>query len=111
MMPPSLSSEGNRLLAAGMYPEAIQSFENALKSDPNDARCLLGLAKAQIATGSEDAALANLEKLLKIRPDHLEAKSHRGFILAKRGDPQGAADMDAASKERKAGFEEHFNYG
>jgi tetratricopeptide (TPR) repeat protein len=111
MMPPSLSSEGNRLLAAGMIPEAIQSFENALKSDPNDARCLLGLAKAHLASGSQDAALANLEKLLKLRPDHLEAKSHRGFILAKRGDPQGAAEMDAAAKDRRAGFEEHFNYG
>ena len=33
MMPPSLSSEGNRLLAAGMFPEAIQSFERALQSD------------------------------------------------------------------------------
>jgi tetratricopeptide (TPR) repeat protein len=111
MMPPSLSSEGNRLLAGGMFPEAIQSFENALKSDPNDARCLLGLAKAQLATGAQDAALANLEKLLKVKPDHLEAKSHRGLLLAKRGDPQGAAEMDAAAKDRRAGFEEHFNYG
>ncbi|HEY8208285.1 MAG TPA: tetratricopeptide repeat protein [Myxococcaceae bacterium] len=110
-MPPSLSSEGNRLLAAGMIPEAIASFENALKSDPNDARCLLGLSKAHRATGDDNAALASLDKLLTIKPDHLEAKSHRGFILAKRGDAQGAAEMDAASKDRRAGFEEHFNYG
>jgi len=94
-----------------MYPEAIESFERALKSEPADARCLLGLAKAQLATGAEDAALASLEKLLKVKPDHLEGKSHRGFILARRGNPQGAADMDAAAKDRKAGFEEHFNYG
>jgi len=110
-MPPSLSSEGNRLLAAGMYPEAIQSFENALKSDPNDARCLLGLAKAQLATGAEALALATLEKLLKVRPDHLEGRSHRGAILARKGDPQGAAELEAAAKDRRAGFEEHFNYG
>jgi tetratricopeptide (TPR) repeat protein len=111
MMPPSLSSEGNRLLAAGMFPEAIQSFENALKTDPNDARCLLGLAKAQRATGADAPALATLEKLLKVKPDHLEARSHRGFLLAKKGDAQGAAEMDAAAKDRRAGFEEHFNYG
>ena len=110
-MPPSLSSEGNRLLAAGMYPEAIQSFENALKSDPNDARCLLGLAKAQLATGAEALALATLEKLLKVRPDHLEGRSHRGAILARKGDPQGASELEAAAKDRRAGFEEHFNYG
>lgn len=111
MMPPSLSSEGNRLLAAGMIKEAIQSFEAALKTDPNDARCLLGLAKAHLATSADDAALASLNKLLQAKPDHLEARSHRGFILAKKGDPAGPAELDAVAKDRRAGFDEHFNYG
>jgi tetratricopeptide (TPR) repeat protein len=111
MMPPSLSSEGNRLLAAGMVKEAIASFESALKSDPKDARCLLGLAKAHLAAGATDPALKALERLLEVKPDHLEGRSHRGLILARRGDPKGAEEMDAVTKDRRAGFEEHFNYG
>src|SRR5438034_11240364 len=103
MMPPSMSSEGNRLLAAGMVREAIASFEAALKTDPGDVRCLLGLAKANIAAGQADPALAALDKLLQVRPDHLEARSHRGFILAAKGDPKGAEEMSAVVQDRRAG--------
>lgn len=111
MMPPSLSSEGNRLLAAGMVKEAVASFESALKSDPKDVRCLLGLAKAHLAMGADDPALQTLNQLLEVKPDHLEGRSHRGLILARRGDQKGVEEMDAVSKDRRAGFEEHFNYG
>ncbi|HVE82758.1 MAG TPA: tetratricopeptide repeat protein, partial [Myxococcales bacterium] len=110
-MPPSTSSEGNRLLAAGMYQEAIASFEAALKNDPADARCLLGLAKAFIAQKHDDQALQTLDALMKVKPDHLEARSQRAGILVRKGDPAGPAELAAAAGDRRSGYEEHYAYG
>src|SRR5262249_52169053 len=98
MLGPSLASEGNRLLSAGRIAEAIRSFEAALQTDPSDAKCLLGLAKAQMACAADDAALQTLERLLSLRFDHIEARSHRGVLLARRGDPNGAVEMEAAAR-------------
>lgn len=111
MMPPSTSSEGNRLLAAGLFQQAAASFEAALKNDPADARCLLGLAKAYVQLKMEDLALQTLEALLKLKPDHLEAKSQRGGIMLRKGDPAGAVELQAAAADRRAGYEEHYAYG
>src|SRR5436190_24362221 len=96
---PSLSpsSEGNRLLAAGMFRDALAAYESALKVDPKDVRCLLGTAKAHLAMGAKDEALKALDAVLAIKPDHLEAKSHRGAVLVAKGDPAGAAEVEAAA--------------
>ena len=107
----SASSEGNRLLAAGMFRDAIAAYESALKVDPKDARCLLGLAKAHMALGAPDEALKSLDAVLAVKPEHLEAKSHRGALLVAKGDASGAALLEAAATDRKSGFEEHLNFG
>lgn len=107
----SLSSEGNRLLAAGAVRDAIAAYESSLKVDPKDVRCLLGLGKAHLALGAHDEALKSFEAVLAIRPDHLEAKSQRGVVLVAKGDPAGPAELEAAASDRKAGFEEHLNFG
>jgi tetratricopeptide (TPR) repeat protein len=104
-------SEGNRLLAAGMPAEALKAFQSALAATPGDPKCLLGLAKAHMALDAREAALAALEQLLKIKPDHLEARSHRALIKYAAGDKAALADLEAVARDRHSGFAEHFNYG
>ncbi|HEY8209646.1 MAG TPA: tetratricopeptide repeat protein, partial [Myxococcaceae bacterium] len=104
-------SEGNRLLAAGMPAEALKSFQAALATAPQDPRCLLGLAKAHMALEGREPALAALEALLKLKPDHLEARSHRALIRLAAGDKAAAAELEAVARDRHSGFAEHFNYG
>lgn len=110
---PSLSpsSEGNRLLAAGMFRDAVAAYESALKVDPKDVRCLLGLGKAHNALGAPDEAIKAFDAVLAIKPDHTEAKSHRGVVLVAKGDPSGPAELEAAASDRRSGFEEHLNFG
>jgi tetratricopeptide (TPR) repeat protein len=104
-------AEGNRLLAAGMPAEALKAFQSALASTPGDVKCLLGLAKAHMALEARDAALATLEQLLKVKPDHLEARSHRALLKYAAGDKAALAELEAVARDRHSGFAEHFNYG
>jgi len=104
-------AEGNRLLAAGMPAEALKAFQSALSMTPGDPKCLLGLAKAHLALDARDAALSALEQLLKVKPDHLEAKSHRALIRIAAGDKAAVAELEAVARDRHSGFAEHFNYG
>ena len=104
-------AEGNRLLAAGMPAEALKAFQSALGITPQDAKCLLGLAKAHMALEARDAAMAALEALLKLKPDHLEGRSHRALLRLTAGDTSALADLEAVARDRHSGFAEHFNYG
>jgi Tfp pilus assembly protein PilF len=111
MLPLTRSSEGMRLLSAGQIQEAMQAFESALGQDPKDVKCLLGLARAQIASNQAPAALGTFQKIFQLRPDHLEAKSHLGLLLANMGDAKGAKALEEAAKDRRSGYWEHMNYG
>lgn len=111
MLPFSRSSEGLRLLSLGQVREAIDAFNSALSQDPKDVKCLLGLARAQIATGESDEAIATLDKVFTLRPDHIEARSHKAYVLARKGDAKGIKDLEDVSKDRRAGYFEHLNYG
>jgi len=111
MLPPTRSSEGFRLLSLGQLAEAEAEFQSALQLDPKDVKCLLGLARTQLATGAHDPALKTLEQLFAVKPDHLEAKSLRGLLLTFKGDPRGVKDLEDAAKDRRSGAQEHMNLG
>jgi len=104
-------AEGNRLLAAGMPSEALKAFQSTLAAHPGDPRCLLGVAKAHMAMDAREPALAALDELLKVKPDHMEARSHRALLRVVKGEKGAVADLEAAAKDRRAGFAEHFNFG
>src|SRR5204862_6879948 len=74
-------------------------------------RCLVGMAKAHLALEAREPALKALEEVLKLKPDHLEARSHRALIRLAAGDKAALADLEAVARDRHSGFAEHFNYG
>lgn len=53
----SLIADGERQWAEGSYDDAISSFTNALKLDPNNPKAASGLRKAQKAKADEEKAL------------------------------------------------------
>lgn len=111
MLPPNRSSEGNRLLNLGQFAEAKAEFESMLAGDAKDVKCLLGLARAQRALGELDDALATVNKVFAVKPDHLESKSLRGLLRVEKGDAAGVKDLEEAAKDRRSGPAEHINFG
>jgi predicted Zn-dependent protease len=55
---------GQAQLALGQAPDAITSFQAAVKLSPSDFAANLGLGRAELAAGSSDAALAALNAAL-----------------------------------------------
>ena len=53
--------------------EAISCLKTALKYSADEAPIRLDLADALLANGQEEAAMNELERLLKVAPDHVEA--------------------------------------
>lgn len=75
-----LDADVHRTLAAAFvglkqYPRAIEEYEVAIELKPGDAELLFGLAAAQIHSENLSAAKKSLERLLKIDPDHVDART------------------------------------
>jgi tetratricopeptide (TPR) repeat protein len=76
---------GNALAKAGRVPEAIGSFEKALRIKPDhvDAQCNLGIALARM--GRMDEAVEHFEAALRIDPNYVGAENDLGLALAQMG--------------------------
>lgn len=79
--------EGDSNYAAGLdalnkknYKDAAGYFEKAIKSDPNDALAYVGKSKADLGLGNVEAALADANAALKMRPT-AQGFGQRGLIL------------------------------
>lgn len=74
----SLYDQGLAASKDNDFKKAIDYFQLALQSDPNNADALNELAHAQRKSGDLDDALENYWKALKIRPDFPEAREYMG---------------------------------
>ena len=75
-MASAAANEGAQCLQMGLLKDAIRAFSRGLEANPEDDACLLGLARAHLAQGDAAGAEAPLRRLVKLRPEHLEAQSH-----------------------------------
>ena len=73
-----LYAEGEGLVWAGKYDEALAVFEKAHKKDKKDPEVLNMLAYTQRKTGDLDSALENYHKALELKPDFPEAREYLG---------------------------------
>ncbi|MFZ4109394.1 MAG: sulfotransferase [Polymorphobacter sp.] len=82
--------------------EARRFASEALARDPRDAVAHCAIARADVADGAEDAAVARLEALLSAPGLNIDNRSAAlsllGDALAKTGEPQRAHDAWAAAK-------------
>ncbi len=77
--------------AAELTPrEAIEQYERAIKSDPNDADKFLELGAAYYIAHQWDQAINAFEKAVSLNPDLGHAHYYLGVLYAARGDKERA---------------------
>src|SRR6476469_2607919 len=78
-------SKGQDLLAVvyfrlGLYPRAIEIYEELMRDYPNDASLAQNLSLSYLKTGQPDKARTLLERLVMTQPDHMRAWSYLGLV-------------------------------
>jgi uncharacterized protein (AIM24 family) len=89
-------SKGQDLLAAvyfrlGLYPRAIQIYEQLRRQNANDTALLLNLALCYLKTGQPQLARRDLEQLLALNSTHARAWGYLGLACERLGDLAAAA--------------------
>jgi protein O-GlcNAc transferase len=80
---PSLQMLGLLCAQAGNFPAAERLFADALRIDPNDARCRFNRGNALALLNRLDEALDEFGKAVTLEPKFAEAQLNRGSILLK----------------------------
>jgi tetratricopeptide (TPR) repeat protein len=73
----ALVNLGNVHLRRRDWPRALPLFERAATLAPRDPHPRLGLAMALIGTGRRERGLAEVDAVLRLDPDHLQALAMR----------------------------------
>jgi tetratricopeptide (TPR) repeat protein len=73
--------QGKAFLKAGKAEEAKAAFESLLKKYPSEPDLCLFLAIADLRLRSPQAAEYQIGKALELAPEHVEARTLRGWIL------------------------------
>ena len=77
----TMVDKGNALIEQGNYTGAIQSFDKALVTDPNDKYALEGKGYALYNLGNYTEAIQYYDKVSAIYPNDELAQSNKGFAL------------------------------
>ena len=77
----------------GLYEDAIQEYQKALKLQPTfaDIRNKLGMVFKEV--GRFDEAVKELEKAVEINPDYLDAMINLGLVYYAKGEKEEAKKM------------------
>ena len=104
----------------GNYAAAIEHYNTAIESDPNDALAYNNRGLAYIEVGESEQALKDYDKAIELKPDYTEAYFNRGlayFNLAPLGfgDPEivqkGIADLTKAIELDPEYADAYYNRG
>jgi len=89
--------DGEKMLKAGRYSEAIQSFDRALGVDRGMAKAYLFRGRAKAALGQTEAAVADFTKVIQLQPADTDAFVERAAIHLQTHDyPAVVADCGEA---------------
>ena len=76
---------GMNLLARGSYSDALTHFHAAVDADPSNYMSYYKRATVYMALSRSKPALADLDKILQLKPDFMKAREQRGTLLLKTG--------------------------
>jgi len=79
--PESFVSEASQFFEQGKLPQAIQSYQQAVRSMPNDASIYIALARTQVWAGKAADAQISAENALLLNPNNSMAHAVRGWSL------------------------------
>lgn len=112
-----LVTQGQKQLDEGDVNSAVDSFNQALQSDPNHPKALIGLARCFLLASGQEPTLAEkagslLDKVLQLAPKDAEAVIYRGVVHEAQG------NLNKARQHYERGvaldprlFIGHFNLG
>lgn len=80
----------------GMYPRAISIYERLVQSHPEAITPRVNLALSYLKTGQAAQARHELEKVLKLNPNHARAWGYLGLAFQRMGDYERASHAFAA---------------
>lgn len=79
---------GRYHLTCGDRHKALDSFNDALKLNPQFVQAYIARGKLLAEMGEFQSALADLNFALRLQPTHAEGFAYRGFVLLSLGKPQ-----------------------
>lgn len=83
---------GDHLLRAGKFKEAVQQYSVGVEVDPNNHVPLFKRASVHQVLGDKQAALKDLDGVIKIKPTLKQAREKRADILMAKGHLDRAAE-------------------
>jgi tetratricopeptide (TPR) repeat protein len=84
--PESYLAEADAYAAEGKFIQAIDSYLEAIRLEPDNASIYIALARAQIFAGHYDDALINASDALLLSPDNSMAYAIRAWALTRKGE-------------------------
>ena len=96
--PESLKTEAESLFTQGKLLQAIEAYEEAIKSSPQDPTLYIALARTQVFAGQAREAQANAENAILLSPNNSMAHAARAWAL----DFQEGKNSDAEEEINKA---------
>merc|ERR1712156_502643 len=120
-----------QMLTRGQYSDALSHFHAAVDADPSNYMSYYKRATVYMALSRSRPALADLDKILQLKPDFLKARHQRGGLLLKMGrlneahidlenvvrkepensEAQKQYSMVNSLKERIEEIKDHINWG
>jgi DnaJ family protein C protein 3 len=84
--PAELLKKGTLSLTLGKYADAIEFFDEAIKSEPDNYLSYYRRATAALSLGRSSSALADFDRIIVLNPKFPAAHLQRAKVLAKEGD-------------------------
>lgn len=103
---------GTALTAAGLFDDAVTSYERALALRPDYSKALNNLADTLMALGRQDDAIRRYEAAVAIDPKAPEPRNNLGAALWRKGDlPRAERELREAVRLSPEYAEAYFNLG
>ena len=103
---------GRYHLANGQREQALESFNDALRLNPQFVQAYVARGKLYAELGQYESALVDLNFALRLQPTHAEAFAYRGYALLSLGQAQKALpDLDMALRIDPSYARVHFLRG
>lgn len=105
-------NEGVKLQREMKYGEAVKSFQEAVKLDPNLAEAYLNMAYCLQRMRDTGGAIKALQQALQVKPDFVEARYNLGTLYLKLGRyPEAIEELEKVVKTRPYMAEARHNLG
>lgn len=88
----SYSTEAQQLFADGKLSQAVEAYESAVESSPQDPTLYIALAKVQVFAGLPKEAQANAENAILLSPNNSMAHAVRAWALDFQGENSKAQE-------------------